>query len=109
MTSTDTQSPSSPNAFPHTAAPVAPAADRTLSVTSFVLGLASIVFGWTFVAPIAGLVIGIIALRREPLGKTFAVWGIVLSALMLFGVLLGLVLALAGIGLGLTFLPFAFL
>ncbi len=99
---------------PHTvasapaSAPV-PAAARTLSVTSFVLGLASIVFGWTFVAPIAGLVVGIVALGREPLGKTFAVWGIVLNALMLFGVLLGLVLTLAGIGLGLSFLPFAFL
>ncbi|UAJ81469.1 hypothetical protein IT072_07885 [Leifsonia sp. ZF2019] len=78
-------------------------------MTSFVLGLASIVFGWTFVAPIAGLVVGILALGREPLGRTFAIWGIVLNALMLFGVLIGLVLALAGIGLGLTFLPFAFL
>jgi len=99
---------------PHTAAPAPaaapiPAAARTLSVTSFALGLASIVFGWTFVAPIAGLVVGIVALGREPLGKTFAVWGIVLNALMLFGVLLGLVLTLAGIGLGLSFLPFAFL
>lgn len=99
---------------PHTVAPApasapVPAAARTLSVTSFVLGLASIVFGWTFVAPIAGLVVGIVALGREPLGKTFAVWGIVLNALMLFGVLLGLVLTLAGIGLGLSFLPFAFL
>ncbi|MFK3671194.1 DUF4190 domain-containing protein [Leifsonia aquatica] len=109
MTSTETQSPSSPHTYPQTAAPTNSADYRTLSVTSFVLGLASIVFGWTFVAPIAGLVVGIIALGREPLGKTFAVWGIVLNALMLFGVLLGLVLALAGIGLGLTFLPFAFL
>jgi hypothetical protein len=109
MTSTDTQSPSSPHAYPQPAAPTVVADYRTLSVTSFVLGLASIVFGWTFVAPIAGLVVGIIALGREPLGRTFAVWGIVLNALMLFGVLLGLVLALAGMGLGLTFLPFAFL
>jgi len=109
MTSTETQNPSSPHAYPQSAAPTVAADYRTLSVTSFVLGLASIVFGWTFVAPIAGLVVGIIALGREPLGRTFAVWGIVLNALMLFGVLLGLVLALAGVGLGLTFLPFAFL
>ncbi|WP_223360403.1 hypothetical protein [Leifsonia sp. ZF2019] len=105
MTSTST-STSTP---PSTAPAAVPAAARTLSVTSFVLGLASIVFGWTFVAPIAGLVVGILALGREPLGRTFAIWGIVLNALMLFGVLIGLVLALAGIGLGLTFLPFAFL
>ncbi|GIT79576.1 hypothetical protein LLS1_12450 [Leifsonia sp. LS1] len=103
MTSTTTSTP------PSTAPAAVPAAARTLSVTSFVLGLASIVFGWTFVAPIAGLVVGILALGREPLGRTFAIWGIVLNALMLFGVLIGLVLALAGIGLGLTFLPFAFL
>lgn len=91
------------------AAPAAPEALRTLSVTSFALGLASIVFGWTFVAPIAGLVIGIVALGREPLGRTFAIWGIVLNAVMLFGVLVGLAFAVAGLGLGLTFLPFAFL
>ncbi|MFF2052392.1 hypothetical protein ACFVU2_12400 [Leifsonia sp. NPDC058194] len=103
MTST-----SSPTAASDSAAST-PTAYRTLSVTSFVLGLASIVFGWTFVAPIAGLVIGILALGREQLGKTFAVWGIVLNALMLFGVLIGLVLALAGLGIGLGFLPFAVL
>jgi hypothetical protein len=82
---------------------------RTLSVTSFVLGLASIVFGWTFVAPIAGLVLGALALRREPLGRTFAIWGIVLNAVMLAGVLLGLLLAAVGVGIGFAFLPLAFL
>ncbi|WP_025157094.1 hypothetical protein [Leifsonia aquatica] len=106
---TSTSSPTASAAPTVSAAPTAPTVSRTLSVTSFVLGLASIVFGWTFVAPIAGIVVGILALGREPFGKTFAVWGIVLNALMLFGVLIGLVLALAGIGLGLTFLPFAFL
>lgn len=82
---------------------------RTLSITSFVLGLSSIVFGWTFVAPIAGIVVGVLALSREPHGKAFAVWGIVLNAVMLAGVLFALLLAVAGVGLGLAFLPFAFL
>lgn len=87
-----------------TAAPV-----RTLSITSFVLGLASIVFGWTFVAPVAGLVVGILALGREPLGKTFAVWGIVLNAVMLAGVAFFALLALVGMGIGALALPFAWL
>ena len=84
-------------------------ADRTLSVTSFVLGIASIAFGWTLVAPVAGLVVGIMALKREPLGRTFAVWGIVLNAVMLAGVAIGLLFAVVGLGIGLAALPFAWL
>jgi len=80
---------------------------RTLSVTSFALGLASLVFGWTFIAPVAGLVLGIMALKREPLGRTFALWGIVLNAVMLAGILLVGMLTLVGIGLGFAALPFA--
>lgn len=94
MTSTGT----SPN--PYQAAPA-----RTLSVTSFALGLASIVFSWTFLAPIAGLVLGVLALSREPQGRTFAIWGIVLNAVMLAGILIGLLLAVVGVGFGLAFLP----
>lgn len=56
---------------------------NTLSITSFVLGLCSIVLGWTFVAPIVGLVIGIMARKREPRGRAFANWGIGLNAAML--------------------------
>ncbi|MFJ8893189.1 hypothetical protein ACIRCZ_01250 [Leifsonia sp. NPDC102414] len=82
---------------------------RTLSITSFVLGLASIVFGWTFVAPLAGLVVGIMAVGREPQGKTFAVWGIVLNAIMLAGAIFVAMLAVVGAGIGLAFLPFAWL
>ncbi|WP_020075166.1 hypothetical protein [Cryocola sp. 340MFSha3.1] len=83
--------------------------DRTLSITSFALGLASIVFGWTLIAPVAGLVVGIMALKREPLGKTFAVWGIVLNAVMLAGAAFFALLALVGIGFGVLALPFAWL
>ena len=87
-----------------TAAPV-----RTLSISSFALGLASLVFGWTFIAPIAGLVLGIMALRREPLGRTFAIWGIVLNAVMLSGVLLVAMATLVGIGIGFAAVPFAWI
>lgn len=87
-----------------TAAPV-----RTLSISSFALGLASIVFGWTFIAPVAGLVLGIMALRREPLGRTFAIWGIVLNAVMLAGILLVAMATLVGIGIGFAAVPFAWI
>ena len=82
---------------------------KTLSITSFVLGLASILFSWTFVAPLAGLVVGILALGREPYGKTFAVWGIVLNAIMLAGAVFVALAAFVGVGVGLAFLPFAWL
>lgn len=73
------------------------------------LGLASIVFSWTLLAPIVGLVVGILALSREPAGKTMATWGIVLNALMLAGVLFVALLAVVGTGIGFAFLPFALL
>lgn len=82
---------------------------KTLSITSFVLGLASILFSWTFVAPLAGLVVGILALGREPYGKSFAVWGIVLNAIMLAGAVFVALAAFVSVGVGLAFLPFAWL
>ncbi|TFB54652.1 hypothetical protein E3T34_02570 [Cryobacterium sp. TMT1-62] len=77
-----------------------------MAVSSLVLGLVSIVAGWTFLVPIAGLVVGILALGREPQARTLAIWGIVLNAVLLAGSLLLVLLALA---LGLLALPFAFL
>jgi len=89
----------------YTAEPV-PARSSTLAVSSLVLGLVSIIAGWTFLVPIAGLVAGILALGREPQARTLAIWGIVLNAVLLAGSLLLVLLALA---LGLLALPFAFL
>lgn len=85
----------------------APAAQESsaLSISSLVLGLVSIFAGWTFVAPIAGLITGCMALRREPRSRTMAIWGIVLNAVMLLG---SLVLVLLALFVGLAFLPFAF-
>jgi hypothetical protein len=79
-----------------------------LSITSLVLGLVSIVAGWTFLAPLAGLVCGILALKREPAGRTMAIWGVVLNAIMLTGFAIAAIVAMAGVGIGLAFLPFAF-
>ncbi|WP_431280161.1 DUF4190 domain-containing protein [Leifsonia poae] len=93
------------------AAPTGPIAQpaRTLSITSLVLGLASIVFSWTFVAPIAGLVVGILALKQEPAGRTMAIWGIVLNAVMLAGAAFIAFATIVGAGIGLAFLPLTWL
>jgi len=84
------------------AAPVRPSSP--LALTSLVLGLVSILAGWTFVAPIVGLITGVLALGRQPYARTLALWGIVLNAVMLAGVFLLLVF---GLVFGLAFLPFA--
>ncbi|TQL46783.1 uncharacterized protein DUF4190 [Homoserinimonas aerilata] len=71
---------------------------RGLSVTSMVLGLASILFGFTFLVPLGALIFGIVGLKKEPAGRGMAITGIVIGALfMLFWVLLGGVI-LAAIG-----------
>lgn len=58
-------------------------ANGTFSITSFVLGVVSIVAGWSFIAPIVGLVLGIIALRRKSAERTLALWGVWLNGAML--------------------------
>jgi hypothetical protein len=85
------------------------APSRPLSISSLVLGLVSIFAGWTFFAPVAGLVTGILALSREPHSRTMAIWGIVINAVMLAGmVVVVLVMFVAGLA-ALPFLPLAFL
>ena len=94
-----------------TTAPLAPTAltvepARGLSISSLVIGIVSIAAGWTLVAPVAGLVLGVMALRREPAGRTLAIWGIVLNGLMLAGAIVFTAIALV---FGLALLPFAFI
>ncbi len=74
---------------------VVQAPPRGLSITSLVLGLASIFFGFTFLVPLAGLIIGIIALKKEPAGKGMAITGIVIGAafMLLWLILGGIILA----------------
>ena len=55
---------------------------------------------------IASLVLGVMALKREPASRTMAVWGIVLNAVMLAGTVL---VTLGALVFGLAMLPFAFL
>lgn len=82
---------------------------RGFAISSLVLGLVSIVAGFTFVVPAAGLVLGILALKREPSARTMAIWGIALNAVMLAGVVIaGLAAAAFGLFL-LPFVPLAFI
>jgi hypothetical protein len=106
-TATPTQ-PQAPFAEPNPyAATPAPAAEtRGFSISSLVLGLVSIIASYTFFVPAAGLVLGIMALKREPASRTMAIWGIVLNAVMLAGAVL---VAFGALVFGLAMLPFAFI
>jgi hypothetical protein len=69
----------------------APPVARTLSVSSLVLGLVSIVFGFTFIVPLLAIILGGVGAKREPHARAFAVWGIVLGALCMLGWLVAVV------------------
>ncbi|QAB19103.1 hypothetical protein Leucomu_02270 [Leucobacter muris] len=75
-------------------------------MTSFVLGIASVVSGWTFIAPITGLILGVLALRRNTTERTLALWGVWLNAAMLALTALAALIALALLGFGLITIPF---
>jgi len=71
---------------------------RTLSIVSLVLGATSVLLGYTFLVPIAAIVVGVLGYQREPAARAFSVWGIVLGAVMTVGwIIVGLgALAFAG-------------
>ncbi|WP_231580760.1 MULTISPECIES: DUF4190 domain-containing protein [unclassified Leucobacter] len=73
---------------------------RTFTITSFVLGIVSVVAGWTFIAPIVGLVFGIIALRRRTADRTLAIWGVVLNSIMLGATALAAFFGIAAVTFG---------
>lgn len=80
---------------------------RNFSIASFVLGIVSVVAGWTFFAPVTGLVLGIIALRRGTPERTLTIWGVVLNAVMVgVFVLAAMLFAMFALA-GLIALPFA--
>lgn len=90
------------------AQPVQPVAEesRGFAITSFVLGIASVVSGWTLIAPITGLIFGIIALRRRTSDRTLALWGVWLNGVMLAFTALMALVVLALVAFGLFTVPF---
>ncbi|MDR2320427.1 MAG: DUF4190 domain-containing protein [Microbacterium sp.] len=56
---------------------------KGMSIASMVLALVSILFGFTFLVPIAALILGIAGLRKEPAGRGMAVTGVIISSLIL--------------------------
>ena len=64
---------------------------KALSITSLVLGIASLLFGWTFLVPIAGVICGFMGMKREPAARGFWLSGLVLNGLALLGWIIGLV------------------
>lgn len=86
-------------------APVAGPHANAFAVTSFVLGLASVVSSWTFVAPVIGLVLGALALRRGTEERTLALWGVWLNIAMLALTAIAVLLFAALLGFGLIALP----
>jgi hypothetical protein len=84
-------------AEPTTVTPVATAPTSTLSIISLVSALSGIVFGLVIPLSIVAVVVGILALSREPHARTMATWGIVVGAIpgglaLLFGGLAAAVL-----------------
>lgn len=81
-----------------TAAPGAP-----LSISSLVLGLASIVTGSLLIVPIVGLVLGLLARTREPQARTTWLVGLWLNAVVLaVSALVVLVVGAGALFLGLS-------
>lgn len=62
---------------------------------SLVLGICSLFAGWTFFAPVVGLVLGVMSLRGEPRARTQAAWGIALNAIAMSIWIIVTILALA--------------
>ncbi|WP_232299667.1 hypothetical protein [Leucobacter komagatae] len=81
------------------------------SIASFVLGIASIISGWTLIAPVVGLVLGSIALKRNTPERTLALWGVWLNAAILalaaLGIILMILLASFGVFTGVASGAFA--
>lgn len=66
---------------------------------SLLLGVLSLLAGWTLIAPVAGLILGIMSRGDEPFARGRAAWGILLNLLAMIGWIIGTVLLLVtGVG-----------
>lgn len=83
-----------------------PETARAFAITSFVLGLASFVSGWTFVVPLVGLILGVLALRRKTTERTLALWGVWINAAMLAFTAIIMLIVVVIFAFGVVLLPF---
>ena len=72
---------------------------------SLLLGICSLLAGWTLIAPILGLVLGVMSRGDEPFARGRAGWGIFLNLIAMLGWIIWGAVLLAG-GLGWAFWEF---
>lgn len=78
-----------------------PANDSKIrGLSSLIIGLASLFFGWFFIVPIIGLILGFSSRKHEPMARGYANWGIGLNLLVMSGWIV--ILMLFGLGAGLA-------
>ena len=91
--------PGSPNAYGQPAYYGAPPAPKSLSIASMCCGIAALVgFGFFLLPQLAAVILGHMALRREPAGRGMAIAGLVMGyvgiavtilVLVIFGLVIG--------------------
>jgi len=91
--------PGSPNAYGQPAYYGVPPAPKTLSIASMCCGIAALVgFGFFLLPQLAAVILGHLALRREPAGRGMAIAGLVMGyvgiaitvlVLVIFGLVIG--------------------
>jgi len=91
--------PGSPNAYGQPAYYGVPASPKTLSIASMCCGIAALVgFGFFLLPQLAAVILGHLALRREPAGRGMAIAGLVMGyvgiavtilVLVIFGLVIG--------------------
>jgi hypothetical protein len=70
---------------------------RILSISSVVIGVASVACGFALFPEVIGVLVGVVARRREPSAQRIAAWGIALNAVTFIGwVVVLAVLVLSG-------------
>lgn len=64
---------------------------------SLILGICSLLAGWIAVAPLVGLILGVMSRRSEPQAQGRAAWGIALNLVALLGWILFLIVVFGGV------------
>jgi|GEM_PF-4785330 len=69
--------------------PVSATDNKAFGIASLILGIGSIFMGFHPLVAIAGLVLGIMGLRREPTSRGLSLGGIITSSVSLAGLVVG--------------------